>query len=293
MASLTYIVNRDPETGRLAFSGSRLRLPSGLYGYQWRVTDKTGSKHTLSGITESASKRLSSYISEFNRPVDDGSSDLHRYASDPKSTIELELFGPYNEDRDPKELEQELIASVPKKENLNRTSGGNGGGPWSQYGDPTPSVSEFPKDTPAKYYPFKRKRGTIVPDYTPGAKEKLQNGGVYVIRRLEEELDEASEDDKVDCYVGQSDNPFKRARVHASKAGHNPKTKVQRAIAKSPGRFGVGILKSTTVLTPRSRRAAEKHHIREKDASLNDDGGGGGPAPMRKRAKSLRVPDFS
>jgi hypothetical protein len=272
MNTITYAVKRDLETDRLAVDRPRGKLRAGLYGYQWTVTDETGKKHTLSGITERISARLSAYIRQMNRPITDESSKLHRLVREPKSTLVVKIIGPYDENSDPKEVESELIESVSEEENLNKTKGGNGGGSWSQYGDREPSVSSFTRDTPIKYYPFKVKNGRIVAELTPSIKR--QRKGVYVIKHKE----------TGDRYVGHSTNAVSRFRVHASRATHHPETsKVTQAIAQSPASLVFGLLPSTIHLSPLSERAAEIFHVADKRPEYNGDRGGGGPAPMKKR----------
>ena len=286
MATITYPVIRKPETERMAIQRPRGKMAVGLYGYQWTVTDETGKKHTLSGITQAIRTRLSAYITQINKPVDENSSELHRLARDPKNRTVIKILGPYDKSKDPKALEQELIQSVPEDERLNRTSGGNGGGAWSQYEDPTPTVSTFVHDTPQKYYRFKVNDGIIVPEFSPGVKKMKK--GVYVIKHTENDS----------RYVGHSTDAISRLRVHASKATHRPTSKVAKAIAQSPERHVFGILPSTTHLTPRSERAAEIFHVADKQPVYNGDKGGGGPAPMMRgseerptKIRKLRLED--
>lgn len=273
MATITYPVIRKPETEKMAIQRPRGKMALGLYGYQWTVTDETGKKHTLSGITQEIRTRLSAYITQINKPVDENSKELHRLVRDPKNSTVIKILGPYDKSKDPKTLEQELIRSVPEDERLNKTSGGNGGGAWSQYGHPTTStVSAFGPDTPPKYYRFQvNDRGSIVPEFSPGVKKMKK--GVYVIKHIENDS----------RYVGHSTDAISRLRVHASKATHHPTTsRVAKAINQSPTRHVFGILPSTIHLTPRSERAAEIFHVADKQPVYNGDKGGGGPAPMMR-----------
>lgn len=116
-------LHREPTTGVVSLP--KLTFAKGTYAYKWTVTDETGKKWSLGGISERLGPRLAHYISTFN------TNDKYRLSplvKDPKNTTQLEIFGPYGKDKDPKTLEVELIASIPKEECLNRTKGGNGGG---------------------------------------------------------------------------------------------------------------------------------------------------------------------
>lgn len=276
MSSVSYPVIRDSATQKLKIHRPRGRMASGLYGYQWTVTDNTGAKKVLCGISESLSQRLSSYISEFNKPLNDQSSKLAQLVNDPDRHSEVRIFGPYGKETDPKELEQKMIRKIPKKERLNQTSGGNGGGSWSQYDDLSPSKGIVKKnDTPKKYYSLVDRGTHIAPLFSPKIR-KGKKEAVYKVKHVK----------TGDTYVGMSTDVVSRIRKHASDASHHPeKSKVAKAIQKSPESHVFGILSSTEDYTPRTLRKAEKHYIEAQEPKYNANRGGGGPTKMRKKKK--------
>jgi hypothetical protein len=282
MASVTFNVgfNESSQRFRLEKSGYASKLNSGLHAYQWTVLKPTGEKRSLCGITETIATRLSQYISEFNRPLDENSSELHRLVCDHTNVVSVQVFGPYDEDQDAKELEADFISRVPENERLNRTSGGNGGGAWSQYDSLPPSQGTFNlSDTPVKYYRFTNMGTHIAPQFTPSVRGV---SGDYVIKRI------GDDEDLEMRYIGHSVNIVRRMRQHASFASHNPRLEVDRRISEHPDRFVFGVLPSTLTASPRTRRKAEIAFIDKLkcDSSkicLNKNHGGGGPTKLRRR----------
>jgi hypothetical protein len=280
--SAAYLVKHDSSTGLVSFSKTLKPFAPGTYAYKWTVTDETGNKFSLGGISEALNKRLSQYISTFNN---NASYELSSFVTNPKNKTRVQIFGPFGKDIDPKTLEQELIASIPEEQSLNRTSGGNGGGAWSQFDDPTPTVTTHaPKDTPEKKYAFKRNSDDIIsPVLSPGAK-KIKSA-VFVIEHVTTGA----------MYVGQSSNVTAQISHIASLATHmSPSkttgSKIVRALHQSPNSHVVGLLPTTKNLSPRSLRAAAIFHIEKRKPTYNGNKGGGGPAPLRKQplgAKNL------
>jgi len=274
VATRTYSVNFNPDTGKFKLDRPKLarRWQPGLYSYLWNVTSLDGKKHSLGGITERLGQRLSQYIGEFNTPLNRHSSPLHRLISDRQNQVRVQIFGPYDKTQGAKEVEAAIIRQIPAEERLNRTSGGNGGGAWSQYDDFPPSQGTFvAHETPTKYYPFEDRGTHIAPKVSPS----LTGSGVYVIKRIG--------GDERDRYIGGTCDARKRARTHGSAASmESPPTKIARAIAQSPDQYAFGVIPSTKDATPRTVRNAEVKYIDDYQPKFNTRRGGGGPTSMRQ-----------
>lgn len=268
------------------------KWPSGLFAYRWHVEKPDGEKRFLAGVSQAIGRRLSQYIATFNRPSDD--SALSHLVRDRDNSVSVEVFGPYDETQDEKELEEDFIRQIPEAERLNKTSGGNGGGAWSQYAGRSPSKGVYANgETPEKYHLFQRR---VTEQENPGVKIELPpspylpQSGVYVIKRFD--------GDKQDRYIGESSGLRKRLRVHASHAlSEEPPTKIAKAIAQSPERYGVGVIPSTSNATPRTLRRAEKEYIESCKPRFNTRGGGGGPTVMpgakKEKDPTVRRLNFS
>ncbi|MBF8263890.1 MAG: hypothetical protein HW387_1555 [Parachlamydiales bacterium] len=284
--SMTYNVVLDPETRKFGLDGTKdpSGMQRGLYAYQWTVVKPDGGKRSLAGISEDLRKRLSSYICYFNNPNPEKSSELHCLVRCPANQTSVMVFGPYPETQDAKQLECSYIARIPENEKLNKTTGGNGGGAWSQYDDLPPSEGTFAaQETPIKYYPFRDFGTHISPEFTPSIKNK---SGVYVIKKIRHIKRHRSR------YIGQSGSVLSRVRKHASDATHSLCSKVSRAIAEEPENWGYGVLPSTIDATPRTRRKAEEYNIDRQHPSLNTNRGGGGPTKFRRIESVGRRLDF-
>ncbi|HAB98804.1 MAG TPA: hypothetical protein DCE71_03170 [Parachlamydiales bacterium] len=257
---------------------SGLGLGKGLYVYHWIVLFPEGGQKKLCGVSRSIKKRLSSYITDFNREQAMRSKALHPLVRDLKNRVVLSISGPYDNQMGAGQLEKEHIQRIPEEERLNKTRGGNGGGSWDQFYDLPPSQgSFFPHESPEKYYSFKRKGDHIAPELTPSAK----TSGVYKFKRIGKQ-----EDERESQYIGMSTNVSQRTRSHASKASrHSDTAKLARALFQSPEKFRVGIIHSTKGATPRTLRVAERHYIEELKPAFNSNRGGGGPTVMRKRKR--------
>ena len=282
--SATYFVTHASDASSVAFSTSLKEFPPGTYCYKWTVTDETGKKYNLGGLSEEVNKRLSQYISTFNTKLTYRLSPLVRH---PKNITKVEIFGPYGKEQDPAGLEKALIAwikTIPDEENLNRTVGGNGGGAWAQYADQKPSVTTYnPADTPKKSYGFKKRtNGVISPNFSPGAKKVK---AVFAITRKET---------GEPVYLGQSEDFARQASHLASLASHASPSKgstpkVVEALKRSPHSYTVGALPSTIGQSPQSRRASLTAHLRDRVPRFNHGTSASGPAPMRKASIAKKL----